>query len=91
LRALAHQRLRQHQRGTLRDTIVLVNESYLRFAAGERVRIEDRGHFWHHAARVMGWVIVDFIRARRATRRGAGAASRCGCCAASSRCNPARK
>jgi RNA polymerase sigma factor (TIGR02999 family) len=72
LRALARQRLRRDQRGTLLDTTALVHESYLRFANASRVRIEDRGHFLHFAARVMRSVVIDFIRERRAERRGGG-------------------
>lgn len=75
LRTLARQRLRRDQRGTLLDTTALVHESYLRFAAASRVRIEDRGHFLHFAARVMRSVVIDFIRERRTERRG-GDASR---------------
>lgn len=73
LRALARERLRHHQRGTFLDTTALVHESYLRFAAAKRIHIEDRGHFLRHAARVMRWVIVDFVRERRADRRGGDA------------------
>ncbi len=72
LRALARARLRRDQRGTLLDTTALVHESYLRFANASRVRIEDRGHFLHFAARVMRSVVIDFIRERRAERRGGG-------------------
>ena len=72
LRALARQRLRFDQRGSLLDTTALVHESYLRFVAASRVRIEDRGHFMHFAARVMRSIVVDFIRERTAERRGGG-------------------
>jgi RNA polymerase sigma factor (TIGR02999 family) len=74
LRTLARERLRRDQRGTLLDTTALVHESYLRFAAASRVRIEDRAHFLHFAARVMRSVVIDFIRERRAERRGGDAA-----------------
>lgn len=74
LRSLARERLRRDQRGTLLDTTALVHESYLRFAAASRVRIEDRGHFLHFAARVMRSVVIDFIRERRAERRGGDSA-----------------
>jgi RNA polymerase sigma factor (TIGR02999 family) len=74
LRGLARQRLRFDQRGSLLDTTALVHESYLRFVAASRVRIEDRGHFMHFAARVMRSIVVDFIRERTAERRGGGVA-----------------
>ena len=70
LRALARERLRRDQRGTFLDTTALVHESYLRFAAASRIRIEDRTHFLHYAARVMRLVVIDFIRQRQAERRG---------------------
>ena len=59
---------------SLLDTTALVHESYLRFVAASRVRIEDRGHFMHFAARVMRSIVVDFIRERCAERRGGGVA-----------------
>ena len=74
LRTLARQRLRRDQRGTLLDTTALVHESYLRFAAASRVRIDDRNHFMNFAARVMRSVVIDFIRERHAERRGGDAA-----------------
>jgi RNA polymerase sigma factor (TIGR02999 family) len=74
LRTLARRRLRFDQRGSLLDTTALVHESYLRFVAASRVRIEDRGHFMHFAARVMRSIVVDFIRERCAERRGGGVA-----------------
>ena len=73
LRTLAHLRLQRDQRGTLLDTTALVHESYLRFAAARRVRIEDRSHFMNFAARVMRSVVIDFIRERQAERRGGDA------------------
>lgn len=70
LRRLARIRLRAGGRSTLLDTGALVQESYLRFAASGRLRLEDRLHFLHWAGRVMRSVIVDFARRRRAARRG---------------------
>jgi RNA polymerase sigma factor (TIGR02999 family) len=74
LRRLARSRLRGGGRHTLLDTGSLVHESYLRFAAVNRLEIEDRLHFMRWAARVMRSVIVDFARRRSAERRGSGAA-----------------
>ena len=72
LRRLARARLRGGGRHTLLDTTSLVHESYLRFVANKRLRLEDRVHFMGYAGRVMRSVIVDFARRRGALRRGHG-------------------
>lgn len=74
LRRLARIRLRAGARQTLLETSSLVSEMYLRFAAAERVHIEDRVHFMRWASRAMRSVIVDFARRRGARRRGGDAA-----------------
>jgi len=58
---------------TLLDTTALVHESYLRLVGAKGLPIEDRRHFFTYAATVMRSVIVDFARARRASRRGGDA------------------
>ena len=72
LRRLARARLRAGGRNTLLDTSSLVHESYLRFAAAGRLRLQDRVHFMRWAGRVMRSVIVDLARRRLADRRGGG-------------------
>ena len=69
LRKLARRRLMRERRTSL-DTASLVHESYLRFAASKRLRLEDRVHFIRWAGQVMRSVIVDFARRRSAARRG---------------------
>jgi RNA polymerase sigma factor (TIGR02999 family) len=73
LRGLAHARLRRSKPNTLLDTTSLVHEAYLRFADAGRVRLDDREHFLRYASHVMRSVIVDFVRARIAQRRGGDA------------------
>jgi RNA polymerase sigma factor (TIGR02999 family) len=70
LRRLARARLHASGPQATLDTSSLVHESYLRFAAAGRLRIEDRAHFMRWAGRVMRSVIVDFARRRQAGRRG---------------------
>jgi RNA polymerase sigma factor (TIGR02999 family) len=70
LRRMARARLRAGGREVLLDTSSLVNEWYLRFSAGHKLRLQDRVHFMRHASRVMRSVIVDFARRRSALRRG---------------------
>ena len=73
LRVLARARLRRGSRSTLLDTTSLVHEAYLRFANSGRLHIGDREHFLRYASHVMRSVIVDFVRERRAERRGGDA------------------
>ena len=73
LRTLARARLRRSARSTLLDTTSLVHEAYLRFADSGRLNIGDRAHFLRYASHVMRSVIVDFVRERRAERRGGDA------------------
>ena len=70
LQRLAHSRMRRSGNMTMLDTTALVHESWLRFqGAGEAV-FADKQHFMGYAARVMHTVVVDFVRARQAARRG---------------------
>jgi RNA polymerase sigma factor (TIGR02999 family) len=71
LRAIARRQLRGLHAGQTLDTGALVNEAYLRLAAGG-LDASDRNHFFGIAARVMRLVIVDHIRERVAQKRGAG-------------------
>ena len=73
LRGLAHARLRGGSGGPLLDTTSLVHESYLRIVRTGALRVEDRGQFFGYAGRVMRSVVVDFVRARLADRRGGDA------------------
>lgn len=70
LRQLARRRLHRSEKITLLDTTALVHESYLRFLKAGRVHVDDRTRFLAYAAQVMRSVIVDFVRRRRAARRG---------------------
>jgi len=70
LRQLAHRRLRRSEKITLLDTTALVHESYLRFQKAGRVNLPDRVQFVSFAAHVMRSIVVDFVRRRRAERRG---------------------
>lgn len=75
LQRLARARLRREGDFTLLDTTALVHESYLRLQGGQAAPdFVDRHHFLAYAARVMRSVVVDLVRARRADRRGGGAA-----------------
>jgi RNA polymerase sigma factor (TIGR02999 family) len=70
LQALARARLRMAPRLTVLDTVGLVNESYMRLVQARQLRPQDRAHFVRYAARAMRSVVVDYVRKRRAERRG---------------------
>jgi RNA polymerase sigma factor (TIGR02999 family) len=48
----------------------LVHEAFLKLAQHGAMQVNDRGHFFATAARVMRQIIVDHARARSALRRG---------------------
>lgn len=70
LAKLARARLASGGRHTLLDTHALVHESYLRLHQAGQLALDDREHFLAYAAATMRSVVVDFVRRRRAQRRG---------------------
>jgi len=74
LRGLARARLRGGGRDTLLDTTALVHETYLKLSAASAPQFPDRPRFLVYAGRVMRSIIIDFVRQRRAERRGGDAA-----------------
>lgn len=72
LHKVAASYLRKERPGhTLRPT-ELVDEAYLRLAASEGMKVNDRVHFFGIAARVMRQILVDHARKHNAGKRGAG-------------------
>jgi len=72
LRRLARRYMRGANHQTLQTT-VLVNEAYLRLVDLDRVRWQDRAHFFAMAARLMRRILVDHVRSRQYVKRGGGA------------------
>jgi len=72
LRRIARSHLRRGARGQTLDTTGLVHEAYLKLAASEGLRVQDRQHFMAVSARAMRQVIVSRARARAADKRGGG-------------------
>ena len=70
LRRLARARLAGSGRPTLLDTSALVHETFMRMQLGGGVALRDREHFLAYAATAMRSVVIDFVRRRRAARRG---------------------
>ncbi len=50
----------------------LVHEAYLKLANHGALEVNDRGHYFAVAARVMRQIVIDHVRARSAQRRGGG-------------------
>jgi RNA polymerase sigma factor (TIGR02999 family) len=73
LRALARRALAREAGPRTIEATALVHEAYLRLMGDSQVEIQDRGHFFAVAARVMRNILVDHARARNAQRRGGGA------------------
>ena len=66
LRRLAHAQLRRNEAITLLDTTGLVHEAWLRLANNDGMPLHDPGRFLGYAARVMRFVVIDFVRQRHA-------------------------
>lgn len=71
---IARQRRRSEPPEASLNTSALVHEAYLRLADGGQVTVRDRNQFLALASHVMRNLLVDHARARRATKRGGGAA-----------------
>ena len=67
LRRLAAAQLRGED--AMRSTS-LVHEAYLKLAHHGALQVNDRGHFFAVAARVMRQIVIDHVRSRAALRRG---------------------
>ena len=70
LKVIARARLSTGGRDLLLDSTSLVNECYLRLASAGRLETADRHRYLAYASQAMRSVIVDFVRARKAERRG---------------------
>jgi RNA polymerase sigma factor (TIGR02999 family) len=73
LNRLAHSHLARNAPMTLIDAPALVREVYLRLDAQPVLPGRDRCAFLAYASRAMRSVIVDYLRARGAARRGGNA------------------
>jgi RNA polymerase sigma factor (TIGR02999 family) len=73
--ALLYDERRRLAAGQLRGeqamrTTSLVHEAYLKLAQHGAIEVNDRGHYFAVAARVMRQIVIDHVRARAALRRG---------------------
>ena len=72
LRRTAARCMAGERKGHTLQPTALVNEVYLRLVEINRVRWQDRAHFFAMAARLMRRVLVDHARARGYQKRGGG-------------------
>jgi RNA polymerase sigma factor (TIGR02999 family) len=73
LRRLAHNYLGKEAAGHTLLTTDLVHEAYLRLIDQQRVRWQNRAHFFGIAATLMRRILVDRARGKKRIKRGAGA------------------
>lgn len=70
LRRLAHRKMLGERANHPLQTTALVHEAYLKLIDGNRVRWQNRTHFFSVAAQLMRRVLVDLARTRGAQKRG---------------------
>jgi RNA polymerase sigma factor (TIGR02999 family) len=70
LRGVAERQLRHASADLTLGTTTLLHEAYLNIAAREGVQVASRGQFFAYAARAMRGLTIDYVRRRRAKKRG---------------------
>ena len=73
LRKIARKHMAGERTGHSLQPTALVNEAYLRLIDLDRVKWQDRAHFFAFASRMMRHVLVDVARAKGYQKRGGGA------------------
>lgn len=71
LHAIARRHLGYGHTGTIQATMV-VHDLYIRLLQQERASFPNRRAFFAFAAAAMRHIVIDYVRARRAEKRGAG-------------------
>jgi RNA polymerase sigma factor (TIGR02999 family) len=70
LRRIARNYLRRERPGMSLQPTALVNEAYLRMIDQSIVKWQNRAHFYAICAKLMRRILVDYVRRRRAGKRG---------------------
>jgi RNA polymerase sigma factor (TIGR02999 family) len=73
LRRLAKRYMEQERPGHTLQATALVNEAYLRLADVNRMRWQNRAHFFAVSAQMMRRILVEYARRRDSQKRGDGA------------------
>lgn len=72
LNRIARRYMRRERPGSTLQTAALINEAYLRLIDYQRVRWQDRTHFFALAAQAMRRILIERARARSREKRGGG-------------------
>jgi RNA polymerase sigma factor (TIGR02999 family) len=70
LHAIAERELNRGGRDLTLSPTTLLHEAYLDIAARDGVRFPDKERFLAYASRVMRGLLIDYVRRRRAVKRG---------------------
>ncbi len=70
LHKLAHHYMKREPPGRILQTTALINEAYLQLIDADKVKWQDRTHFFAIAARLMRQILIHSARARNAQKRG---------------------
>ncbi|HEY0426522.1 MAG TPA: ECF-type sigma factor [Pyrinomonadaceae bacterium] len=73
LHRLAHNYMRKLQPGNTLQTTAVINETYIRLIDQNKVQWQNRAHFFGIAANMMRRFLLNYIRDRKAKKRGDGA------------------
>lgn len=73
LREIAHRQLQHERHGHTLRTTALVHEAFVRLVGLDRIRLNDRAHFFALSARLMRQILTDYAKRHRAGKRGGGA------------------
>jgi RNA polymerase sigma-70 factor (ECF subfamily) len=73
LRRLARRQMGHERQGHTLQATALVNEAYVRLIDLNRMRWQNRAHFFAMSARIMRRILVDAARAKGYQKRGGGA------------------
>ena len=71
LHQIAHSALRRAGPQLAVSPTTLLHEAYLKISARDALQFPDRAHFMAYASRAMRSLVIDFVRERRALKRGA--------------------
>lgn len=73
LHRLAHSFMHKERPGHILETTALVNEAFIRLVNQDRVRWQNRAHFFGIAGQIMRRILSNYGRDQRRLRRGGGA------------------
>lgn len=73
LRRLARSYVRRLRPGNTMQTTAVINEAYIRLVDQNRVRWQNRAHFYAIAAKTMRRILLNHLRDKRRKKRGGGA------------------